>query len=256
MEFFNLFEQLNVITPYLSKIMSLIIFSAILLIIMHYLIKYLEKFDDGSAMDRKPLKRLSSLIHTVTYFLIFLAVLDSFGMNLQSLIVSFGLVGVAVSLAAKDTLSNLISGLMIYIDKKFRVGDLIEIDGRLGTVVHINFKYVELYYKKQSIFVPNTLFSTKSYINHTSYDCYPQTFHLNISNKYNLEEKIAEIERILDDNPLILKEPSYLILPRDVTPYGVDVMIKIFIEDPQQNSIIRGKLIRQIKQDILLEDTA
>lgn len=256
MEFFNLFGQLNVIIPYLSKIIYLIIFSAVLLIIMHYLIGYLEKFDDGTAMDRKPLKRLSSIIHTVTYFLIFLAVLDAFGMNLQSLIVSFGLVGVAVSLAAKDTLSNFISGLMILIDKKFSVGDLIEIDGRLGTVVHINFKYVELYYKKESIFIPNTLFSTKSYINHTRYDCYPQTFHINISNKYNLEEKIAEIEEVLDDNPLILKEPSYLILPRDVTPYGVDVMIKIFIEDPQQNSKIRGKLVRQIKQDILLEDTA
>ena len=223
---------------------------------MRYVLKYIKRFDDGTSLDRTPVKTLSSIIHAVAYLLIFFAVLDVFGMNLQSLIVSFGLAGVAVSLAAKDTLSNFISGMMILIEKKFVIGDLIEIDGQLGTVVHINFKYVELFYKKKSIYVPNVLFSTKSFINHTRYDCYPQTFLINISNKYDLEEKISQIEDVLNDNPLILKDPSYLILPRNITPYGVEVMIKFFIENPQENSKIRGKLIRQIKQNVLIEDTA
>jgi hypothetical protein len=91
-------------------------------------------------------------------------------------------------------------------------------------------------------------------VNYTKYGVYPETFQINLRNDYDFEEKIHELENILDNNELILKKPTYLILPKNITPYGVDVTIKFFIKDPIKNNKIKAKLIREIKQKMIIEN--
>lgn len=251
-----LISQLDILIPYLSLIFQIILVIIIPLVIMEVIVKTLQKYDDKNSLGRTPIKVLITSIKYLTIILIFGLILAVLGIDLKSLIVSLGLVSVAVSLAAKDTFSNMISGMILMLEKKFKVGDLIEVDGQMGKVVKIGFKSVELCYKSKYISVPNVIFSTKSFTNYTKYGVYPVTFKINISNKYDFEEKIGQLDEILNNCELILKEPSYLILPMNITAYGVDVTIKFFIEDPLQNNKIKAKLIRAIKKSILIEDTA
>ena len=67
-------------------------------------------------------------------------VVKEVGWDISGIIVSLGIVGVAVGFAARDTLSNFISGMFILADKSFKIGDIIEISGKSGTVMKLGFR--------------------------------------------------------------------------------------------------------------------
>lgn len=67
-------------------------------------------------------------------------ILQFFGINLAGTLLSVGIVGIAVSLAAKDIISNLFSGITLILDKSIKVGDTIEVKGEKGIVERISLR--------------------------------------------------------------------------------------------------------------------
>lgn len=232
-----------------------IIFAIIIPIIIQKIInKSIHKFEGYNSVSTSSLEVLVKIIRYATFIIIIMGLLNVLGIDIQSLLVSVGIVSLAVTLAAKDTLSNVISGAMILLEKRFEVGDMIEIDGHKGQVQKIGFKSVELLYKKKYMVVPNVLFTTKPFINHTRNGYYAIYFDVTILNRYDFDEKISELEKILDDSSLILKEPKYLIMIKNITTSGVDVKVKAFIEDPTMDTKIVSALIKKIKREMVLDD--
>jgi small conductance mechanosensitive channel len=75
----------------------------------------------------------------IKYFMIIVAitlVLTEFDMDVSAIVLSLGIAGVAVGFAARDTLSNFISGIFILADKRFKVGDIIEMSSQKGKVIN------------------------------------------------------------------------------------------------------------------------
>lgn len=68
--------------------------------------------------------------------------LSHYGVNVTALTAALGLSGLALALAARDTIADVISGLIILIDQPFRVGDRIEVEkvGTWGEVVEIGLR--------------------------------------------------------------------------------------------------------------------
>jgi MscS family membrane protein len=80
---------------------------------------------------------------TLKIFVLVVAVLvtsQNLGMNVTGLLASLSIGGLAVGLAAQDTLSNLFGAVAIFADKPFRVGDRIQLDGTDGTVEAIGLR--------------------------------------------------------------------------------------------------------------------
>lgn len=246
--------QLNEIYTNLDTIISLILAIIIPIIILKIVNWSIMKFLSKGSITSSSLMTLNKILRYVVVIIIFLAVLEVLGIELHSLIVSLGLVSLAVTLAAKDTLSNVISGIIIILEKRFVIGDMIEIDGFKGQVKKIGFKSVELFYKKKYMVIPNVLFTTKPFINHTRNGYYAIYFDVKILNRYNFDEKIAQIEKILDNSRLILKDPKYVLLIKNITTSGVDVTVKAYIKDPMDDTKITAELIKKIKREIVLED--
>jgi len=69
-----------------------------------------------------------------------LAALSAIGVQTSAVLASLGVVGLTIGFALRDTLSNIISGLLIFIDRPFTIGDLIEIDGKYGRVDRISLR--------------------------------------------------------------------------------------------------------------------
>lgn len=90
------------------------------------------------------LTRLARILLTVTIVVITLA---HFGINVAALTAAVGLVGLALSLAAKDTIADAIAGMLILFDKPFRVGDRIEIEeaNTWGDVTDIGLRSAHSY---------------------------------------------------------------------------------------------------------------
>jgi len=81
---------------------------------------------------------------TVIWILGILVTLSYMGIDVSSIITSLGLVGFAIGFALKDTVSNLISGIMIMLYAPFSRGDIIEFSGYEGEIQWIDMKYTTM----------------------------------------------------------------------------------------------------------------
>ena len=99
------------------------------------------------------LARTSSI--TIIIFGIVTA-LGTIGVNVTSLVVGLGLVGFAIGFALKDTISNLISGILILLYRPFEIGNRIKISGYEGIVISIDLRYTELDAEGNKILIPNS----------------------------------------------------------------------------------------------------
>jgi len=108
--------------------------------------KYLEnKIKNG--LDGEKRKRIQTLTSTiggtlrlVIWLLTFLIVLSELGINIGPILASLGLVGFAVSMAAKDILSDFISGIFVLLEDQYHVGDKIKVGNLEGEVVEFNLR--------------------------------------------------------------------------------------------------------------------
>jgi len=110
------------------------------------------------------------LIRSFKYLIIFLgtvAVLETWGIKIGPVIAGLGLFGVAVALGAQDLFKNLISGIMIILEKRFELNDIIEVPGHAtGSVEHIGFRSTLIrQFDTTPISIPNYVFSDTSIVN-------------------------------------------------------------------------------------------
>jgi len=95
------------------------------------------------------------------------AVLETWGIKIGPVIAGLGLFGVAVALGAQDLFKNLISGIMIILERRFELNDIIEVPGHaMGTVEHIGFRSTLIrQFDSTPISIPNYVFSDTSIVN-------------------------------------------------------------------------------------------
>jgi MscS family membrane protein len=125
--------------------------------------------------------------------------LSLYNINVNALIAALGIGGLAVSLAAQDTLSNVISGIMIMLDQPFRVGDRIEIQrlGTWGDVVDIGLRSTRIRTSdNRMVIIPNNVISTDQMVNYS----YPDPrYRIQIEIGVGYGEDIEKVRQILVD---------------------------------------------------------
>ncbi|MCG9879455.1 MAG: mechanosensitive ion channel family protein [Bacteroidia bacterium] len=112
--------------------------------------------EDGH-MSKDLASFLKELTKVLVYIISFFAILaKAFEVNITALVTSLGIGGLAIALAAQDTLANLIGSFIIYLDKPFQVGELIEVGEIKGTVEKIGFRTTRIRtLDKSLLIVPN-----------------------------------------------------------------------------------------------------
>jgi small-conductance mechanosensitive channel len=155
-------------------------------------------------------ERLAKLT-VVIFFIIFL--LDHFGINVTGFAAALGIGGLALSLAAQDTLSDAISGFIILMDRPFRVGDRIEIqgEGTWGDVVEIGLRTTRIRTRdNRMVIVPNSIIGSNQVVNYTFPDPrYRIQIHIGIGYGSDIEhvrdiitETVRQVEGVLPDRPV------------------------------------------------------
>ena len=117
----------------LIYILIVIVATELITRLFTYLMKKRKKYD----YDMTVPYLLKDIITYSIYFIALMILLQFFGINLAGTLFSLGIVGIAVSFAAKDIISNLFSGIMLILGKSIKVGDTIEINGKKGTVERV-----------------------------------------------------------------------------------------------------------------------
>jgi small-conductance mechanosensitive channel len=128
----------------------------ILRVLIHW---YLDKLSsEGTSNLKHTLGPLTTKVTNILVGLVgIIIILDHFGINIGSLLVSLGVGSLAVALAAQDTLANMIAGFVILVDRPFRVGDRIELStGQVGDVSEIGLRSTKMMnFDNNLIIIPN-----------------------------------------------------------------------------------------------------
>ena len=99
---------------------------------------------------------LASIARISLVVLGLITALGTLGVNIMGIVAGLGLTGFALGFALKDSISNLLAGVMILLYRPFEVGDRIDVGGLGGRVTHVNLRYTELESETERVLVPNS----------------------------------------------------------------------------------------------------
>jgi MscS family membrane protein len=123
----------------------------------------------GDLLSRDLINWIIKAIKVLILILGFAAVLELWGIKIGPIIAGLGLFGVAVALGAQDLFKNLISGILVLVERRFQVGDWIFVEGVIeGTVESIGFRStVVRRFDKSLATIPNFQFAENAVINNS-----------------------------------------------------------------------------------------
>lgn len=137
-----------------------------------------------SMLDVGTREVIAKLFEIGIYVLIFLLLINVMGINLTTLAVFGGALGVGLGFGLQQIASNFISGIIILLDRSITIGDYIELeDGRTGILRELSLRSATLEtFDGKDIMVPNERFITTSFVNWT---------HNNTKQRYDLRFQVA-----------------------------------------------------------------
>ena len=135
------------------------------------------------------------------------------GINVSGLLGAAGIAGIAIGFAAQTSVSNVISGLFVITERAFKIGDIIEISGIIGTVQSIDLLSVALKtFDSQYVRVPNETIIKANLINYSHFPL--RRIKTELSVPYGID--LRRVETILIDtakkNRFIVDDPAPSVL--------------------------------------------
>jgi small-conductance mechanosensitive channel len=145
----------------------------VLLILLEYLERHLAERTETD-LDNIVVDLLNKFSGAIVYATAAIIALDVLGVNVMPFIAGAGVLGVAVGFAAKDTLSNLIAGILLIIDRPFEIGDRIEVwsvpagNASWGDVIDIGLRATRIKTPDNIVvIIPNNEIMTRDIVNYT-----------------------------------------------------------------------------------------
>ncbi len=200
-----------------------------------------------------------SFFETVLKYLVLglgvIVALDSIGIQTTGIIASLGIAGLTIGFAAKDALSNLIAGLLIFFDRPFVIGDLVEIDDQYGTVEKITLRSTRIVTRDgKMLAVPNIEIINKTVASYTNFP----HLRLDVALTIAPEEDIDRVRRLLlnvvERDTDYLNKPSPRVVLTEVNDYNITVELQAWLRDERQHIEKRFELREKMLETLLRED--
>ncbi|MCP5159004.1 MAG: mechanosensitive ion channel [Gammaproteobacteria bacterium] len=161
-----------------------------------------------------------------------LIILRIIGIDLTTLAVFAGAVGVGIGLGMQSLANNFISGLLLLIERPLRSGDIVQVGSHLGEVTGIGMRALTVQtFDNESVIIPNSDLISNAFINWTHSDRVLRTIlWVGISYDADPHQAQALIEKILREHPAILADPEPRALLWDFADSSVKFRVQYYID--------------------------
>lgn len=206
--------------------------------VIGWLRKLINKFLDRRSIENTVKSFLDSLANITLQTILFLLIVNILGISLTSFAAILAAAGLAVGMAMKDNLSNFAGGVMLLINKPFKVGNRIVAQGMDGTVQSIGILYtVLLTGDNRSIYIPNGPLSTGTITNYSDQDKRRIDLTLNIGYGIDVDNTKAILQSIIKNNKLIKDSPAPFIGVTMINNGSMDLTIRVWGESSDYANI-------------------
>jgi len=171
----------------------------------------------------------------IIFILGVVAVLELWGIKVGPVIAGLGLFGIAVALGAQDLFKNLISGIMILMERRFTVGDIVLVSGEVeGVVEQIGFRSTLIRrFDSTPVMVPNYKFAEQSVTNHSRRHhrrirwLIGLEYRTTVEQLKNIRDKIHDL--VLNDTSFAKNENSSFFVRIDsFSDSSIDMLVQAF----------------------------
>lgn len=170
---------------------------------------------------------LRSLVSILLNLILAFAIVSRLGVETTSFAALLASAGVAIGMALSGNLSNFAGGLIILVFKPFKVGDYIEGQNANGTVREIQiFHTILTTVDNKVIYVPNGALSSNAITNYSKQETRRAEWVFGVEYGEDFEKVKAVLQRIIDADPRILKDPAPMIALGVLSASSVDIKVR------------------------------
>lgn len=221
----------NPFLPFMIWLLVLVSTAAIGIIATKVLIYFLAKLLRRSKLNPTAAPFVLAVTKIFCYVLVGISVFTSLGVvDASSIVTSLGAVGLAVSLAVKDSLSNLMGGVLLILLKTFKLGDYIELEGVGGTVAEIGLIHTSLTTPdNKRISIPNGQVTNAKVINYSAEENRRTDILLTIDRHSDVELAKKVLLQAIAAHPMALTDPAPTVRADGHTELGTKLFCKIWV---------------------------
>lgn len=227
-------------------------FIALVTYFLSGLIKELESAYLADGGDATTVTAIAKLVRISVFITAALMAMQTLGLSISGVLTFGGIGGIAVGFAAKDLLANFFGGLVIYLDRPFKVGDWIRSPDREieGTVIDIGWRLTEIRtFDQRPLYIPNSMFSTISLenpsrmLNRRIFE----TVGIRYGDISKMSDIVSEVKTMLLEHADIDKERTLIVNFNSFSASSVDFFVYTFTKTTNWVEF------HEIKQDVLLK---
>ncbi len=209
----------------------------------------------GKILTRELIGWIIKSLKVLIFILGAAAVLELWGIKIGPIIAGLGLFGVAVALGAQDLFKNLISGILVLVEKRFKMGDWILVEGIIeGIVEKIGFRSTVIRkFDKSIAIIPNFQFAENAVINISQTTNWIVSWTINLQYDSTIDQLKTirnEIEDYIKTNEDYKPELGYAVRVDSFAESSIDMYIRCFTktDDWDEWLAVKERLAIQIKK--------
>ncbi len=216
-------------------------------VVVRWLMKMARKLMVRSNIDPILINFISTIANVVLLIFVIIAALDQLGVNTTSMIAVLGAAGLAVGLALKDSLQNFAAGVMLIINRPFRLGDFVEVAGIMGIVEKISiFSTIMHTTDNREVIVPNGQIYADTITNYSARDTRRVDLVFGISYDSDLLKAKQILTDIVTAHPLVMKDPEPIIRVSELADNSVNFIVWPWVKSVDFG-IAKAELLEQVK---------
>jgi small conductance mechanosensitive channel len=218
---------LKLLIDYSPKLISALVILFIGLYAIRVINRLVKKIMLKRELDPTLSKFLADSLLWALRVILFISVISKLGIETSSFVAILGAAGLAIGLSLQGSLSNFAGGMLIILFKPFRVGDTIEAQGVVGSVLEIQIFVTKLINgNNQTIFIPNGILSNNVIINYSMQGNRRADLTFSLSYDTNIKRAKDIVMNVMLNHPMVLKNPEPTVVVRDLTDSAIHLSIK------------------------------
>ena len=217
----------------------------------HFILKYLStRKSKVKIVQKHTLPLFDNMATIVFYAMAVYFILIAWDINISAWVASAGILGLALSFAAKDTLANLFAGVFILADSPYKLGDYIVLDsGERGEVTHIGIRSTRILTRSDvEITIPNAIMGNTKITNETAGPHKKYRLRIQVSAAYG--ESVSKVRDALisvaNDATNIEKNPAPRVRFRTFGDSGLNFELLCWVSEP----VLRGRVSDSLNEAV------
>lgn len=222
----------------LSIIVVVILVSFLLKVINRIITKKLPEEDKNKFVS------IFTFLRYLLYIIVVVIVLSSSGVNLTVLLTASAALFVGLGFALQYLFQDIISGIMMILDQSLHVGDIIEVDGKVGRVFEIRLRTTRALTRDDKVVViPNHIFLTDSIYNYTqNHKMTRESIQIGVGYDSDVDLVTVLLLEVVKNQQGVLKNPKPFVLFNDFGDSALMFSINFFINDSFGDPKIKSEI--------------